>query len=404
MKLNPDLRLPEEVQIHLDAETYHFIDECLPGIKYINIHKKLNRDRYELVMKMDLNKNPSPNQKPEDKIEVICTTLAAIIQYDIDARDEGGSYRLQCFRNSGTQKDHLKSKHIDVNLEDHSASLRDQSIHPFSEDNTNQDFVAVQLEYIKMLQDQNVKNQNVLSAFCASMIESQRHIQQMVTDMMTKSVDLERIRAQQLLHEQQNTIDAEIARLKEKSKSERWNKAMAVLDKSGGAKALMDAFAKKIMAGTGLPDEPVPNPVPNPIRRPPPPQNFSKQTSTQSNPPVHVIDQEEMDRIEKELEEQTQREIDYMIENEPLRCHIKILESKLEDELKEEIKEDLGEQIYERFINLMKSENEEMAVKNLIILKENMKPDDLSRIQNFYDKLDDKQKELVMKILSFDVA
>lgn len=427
MKLIPEIKLPDDLQLNADPDVYEFIESCLSGIKYISIHKKEKRGKYEPVSKIELQDKPGINQRPVDKIDDICRIVMGIIQYDIEARDESGTYRIQIFRNTGTTKDAVKAKHVDIKLDERNIHSHDHTTDPFNDDE-NLSFNSIQLEYIKMLQDQNIKNQSIVTGIVSALTDNMKNLQGMVNDLMTRNVEIERLRAQERLLEREKDIESQLEKLRQENKTERWNKAMDLLKHSGGAKRIFDVVADKIKGkafddAVELPDEEM---IPKKQQKRQTPSTAQRQTPSQpqsprqpqrsSIPPEELAklepdyDDDEDDDVEDEeknqdkIDQEINEEIDEMIKNQPLRCRVNVLGARLTDEQREELKKVFGDFLYNIFDALLNSDSEETARQNLLTLQGSITPKDLPKLKKAKNLLDDKQKELVDEILMFDVG
>lgn len=433
MIIVPDIDLPKELEYNYDLELHKFIEECVEGIKYITIHRKLSKDRYESVAKIDFeNKTPNIKQRPPEKIEDICKVIMSIIQVDIEARDEDGIYRAQCFRNSGKPNGNIKSKHINVRIGEHNAYINDHV--SYNEEPENLNFTNLQLEHIKQLQEQNIKTMNVIFNFTAALIEDRKNMQNMVSDMMRKSEVIERLNAERYLLERETELRNKLEETKIVNNKERWDKALNMIEKTGAAKGLLDAITKKLLSGTPeLSDDIIekqkqkqPTPTRSRVQQAQSPikptvrvteidpenVEMNVQAPTSSNPQnqnnsnqVIISEDERLTEEPISLSEEEMREIDQMLENEPLRCYVNILGARLTSEQREACRTALGNEIYIILESLLMSSSEEDALKNLIVFQDLYKQGKLKldKIQTLYGILDDKQQELISKILSYKI-
>jgi hypothetical protein len=274
-----------------------------------------------------------------------------------------------------------------------------------------------------MLQDQNIKNQSIVTGIVSALTDNMKNLQGMVNDLMTRNVEIERLRAQERVMEREKEIESQLEKLKQENKTERWNKAMDLLKHSGGAKKIIDVVAEKIK-GKAF-DEAVELPDEDMI-----PKRQNKKPATQSQPKTTIIPQagpqpkqpispEELAHLEPdydddenidddenqdEVNRQINEEIDEMIKTQPLRCRVNVLNAQLTDEQKTELKNIFGNFIYGIFETLLNSDSEEAAKQNLLTLQGSITPKDLPKLKKAKNLLDDRQKALVDEILMFDVG
>lgn len=429
MQLIPDIKLPDpdEFQLNYDADFFAFLDSCLPGLKFINIQRRSKQNKFEPPIKILLQEKPSVHQRPHEKSEEICLTVMAVIQYDIESRDESGSYRVQCYRNTGTIKDSVKAKIINIDLEEQSAHINDYG--RFKDDDEPPPLVSIQAQYIQMLQDQNIKNQSLVTGLMASLMEMFKSQQGTINDLMSKSVEIKRIESSERLREQEDINEFRLAEISQKNKTERWNNSMALLKDSGAIKKLGEVGAevlqKKFLSGQPavLPDPEMPlrDPRIKNINRP----NFrGRNTVSENIPPVPTeqndqkIDRQnqkikgdelvvvndkatETDEI-IEIDEETKNEIDELVRREPLKCYISILNDQFTQEQAVNLKEILEEDLFNLFINLLTSDSEEEAKHNLLMIRGNITPNDVQKLVKAKKVFTEKQQTFIDKILMFE--
>lgn len=399
MKLIPELKLPDELALNADPDLFDFVESCLSGIKYISIHRRFKRDKYEPISKIELQEKPSINQRPPEKIEEICTAIMSIIQMDLESRDESGVYRLQIFRNTGTSKDSVKAKHLDIKLDERNIHSHDHTMDPFEHEEAPT-YNSLQLEYIKMIQDHSFKDRSIVTSIVATLQEGYKSLQNMVTELMLKNVEIEKLRAQERLIERESLIEAQLEKTKQENKTLRWNKAMSLLEESGGAKQVFTVIADKIKGkamgnAPEIPDEEM-------VQQKKPRKPSSKKPTKDDLPPPTVPKPEQVEQ--SELNQQEIDEIDEMLKTQPLRCRANVLGGNLNEEQKTEIKTILGDAIYSALEDLLISGSEDEAKQNLLNLRGTISPRDFNKLKMAKDVLTEQQQELVDQILMFDIG
>lgn len=422
MHLIPDIKLPDpdELQLNYDADFFSFLDSCLPGIKFINIQRRTKQNKFESPFKIILQERPSVHQRPHEKPDEICATVMSVIQYDIESRDESGSYRVQCFRNTGNSKDSVKAKIISIDLEEQSAHINDYG--RFKDDDEAMPLTSLQAQYIQMLQDQIIKIQSLVTSVTSSLTETVKSQQGTIQDLMSKSVEIERIRSYERLREKEETNEIDLAKIKEKNKTERWNSSMSLLNDSGAikevGKSLANVVQKKFLSGQApeLPDPELPKRDPgfnNQVR-----PNFKGKSNnqetdnegmtTKNNQKNEEKNRENDENVNQNIEnnELTQKDIEDIEEQlrtQPLKCRVDVLRSHFTNEQALELKEMIGEDLFKAFAMLLMSESEDEAKQNLLMIRGNVSPNDIQKLIKAKVKIfTEKQQGLIDEILMFD--
>ena len=105
MNFQPEIVLPENLEIDVSQEILDYIKENILELKFITIKKYIQRDEYKQIMRISF-------QEPKETSQIISETIYKILQYDNDAKDIC-HYKINVYRKTDTV-DKITTKHITV--------------------------------------------------------------------------------------------------------------------------------------------------------------------------------------------------------------------------------------------------------------------------------------------------
>lgn len=108
MILQPEIALPNKLEIGFSQEILDWITENILDLKFIVISKYIQRDKYEQVMRIDIQENSKESPL------IIYETIYKVLEYFTNIENNSYKYKLSIYRKINTNSDNVKTKYIIV--------------------------------------------------------------------------------------------------------------------------------------------------------------------------------------------------------------------------------------------------------------------------------------------------
>lgn len=378
MIISPEFDLSEDLEIPYKPDLKDWIEDNLLGLKKISISIYLKRDSYDRLGDIEFyskDEKISPTQKPKNneskeiRSNEICEIIMKIIQFDIEAKDTSGKYRIQCIRYMGpSMSDKKMSKHIEVPRLDEESEARFVT----NNENENTDLVSVLMAQNNQLHDRCIQFMGVITGTMGPMKEYMDSLLKANIELSMKNVRVHELQFQKEMWEQDKIFEREIGIKKIEAGKEKFGAFMKQLEKSKGIDTILKAgtsFLQSKLNGGAT-------------------QQVQQIIVTEPE-----ISEEEQARIEKEKFEKD-------LKNSPIKTVCGMLWNSLDAMQIGNLKRDLS--FYTDLEQLLTSNSEKEALGNLSVLKEKIAaiPDsEKMQFMKIQEYLDEEQQGIVMRII-----
>lgn len=382
------MELPSSLELCCPQEIIDWIKTKLPGLRYITLKIHLEQNKYNQFAKISLQENPSPTQAPEEKADRICETIYLILQSKVEELDNTVNFQIQTYQKT-IAGDKASTKHITVGMN----AVGERESKSYNPDQVAPTILDAQAMHIQMLQDNMEKMYTMMTGMFGSVIETNKQLQ---SELASKREDDFRIRNLEYTHrvwekEQEHTFMLEQAKLK--ASKEKWDSFGKMLNKDGALSSIMKQAANKFMGGNNPP--------------PPDPPKVSKheQKVYPSHPP-----KQEPKQSDEDIQKEEERIAEENLKNAPLHTYCSYLKASLDTEIlenpdenaKKYIEEILRDSLYKDLMDLLNSESEEEAKKNLLQFRNNIEAGDYEGLFSIQNVLSIAQKSLIQKIMDYN--
>ena len=393
MIVKPDLDLPDQLELCCPQDIIDWIGSKLKGLKYIAIKTYDERQKYNQFARINIQENPSPTSMPEEKADQICDMIYRVLQYKADELDASTNFLIQTY-NKSLAGDKASNKHVTVSTN----AGGDKESKPYSPDNVDGNLLDSQMTYIKMLQDNAANLLAMMTNVFQPVLESNKQLQ---AELAANRQENYQIRNLEYTHkvwekEQEQQYLLEQARLK--ASKDKWDSALKTINKNGAFDKIMLQAADKFL-GSGNSQPALEQPK-QPIRREPP-----------QSQPVYAPPAEPSKKSEQEILEENRKIAAEAMRTSPLYTLCSYLKDSLDNEIienpednaKKYIEETLRSSLYKDLMDLLNSENEEDAKKNLLQLRNTFDAAlDFEGLMEVRNRLDETQKNIIEKILNYN--
>lgn len=390
----PEITLPNNLEISYPQEVLDWIKENTAGMKYIAIKKILDRGEFKQLMRITLQDNPTHAQKPEENPALICETIYKVIQYDIEGEDSEGNYRIVIYRKMQVGNDKPVTKHVSVNT----GTSGDKESNIFNPDKRDTgDLLDKAMTYIGQLHDTLAGMNNFAAQIIGPVIDMNTRLQATIVEQSGQQV---RIKEIEMLNERERENE-KIRLLLEKDRiaasARKWETAMKTMNKNGALDKIMGQVVNKFLGDGQNQTE---------IKIPPPrkPKPVAMQMTTAPQEKVE-------DKNEEEMKKQVEKQIEEDMRIRPLYTSCNCLklglnqdeEENPDSSIKEYMKETLSQETFENLMEVLNSENEEDAKSNLIALQENINdnPEEIPKLILVKNRFSEGQQKIIMNILNY---
>lgn len=392
IKIEPDVELDELTYSYCPGLLEH-CDLNFAGIKYVNIKKLLERDRYEQCFKILIQEKPSPLQRPVDVTpKTLADRIMQIFQYLVEETDSSGKYKVEINKATGKSEQSIKSKHFMV-----SAPGTDNEVKDFVPSEMNQDLLGNQAHYTMMLHDHLLKMATALTAIVPSLMRqielhrdsADKYSQAMVAMARDEKIYDLHIKTQQMEHQQ--------AMIKQDVISKRNAQLIKILQDSGAVAKVSEALIKRVASATIIPSQedqmegvkvqkarhatasqssPITKPYPQPAGHNPIPIESNQHSPSFSDSPNEITETVDFLEPTKEEMDALRAEHDDVMSKAPLWTYCSGLKITLQNNSEQQLylKENLNDQVYIKLMNLLNSDSEDDAIQNLISLRDFVLP------------------------------
>lgn len=396
--VKPDLDLPPKLELSYSNDIVDWVRKCLPGIRYITIKKIIARNRFEQFARIDVQESPNVGQIPQEKSDVICEMIYRVLQYKQEEVDDTVNFLVQIYSRTAAG-DKPSGKHITIGTD---VSTGDRETKQYDPESIAPNILDAQMTYIQMIQDNAANLYAMMTGMVQPIIESNKALQ---AELNAKRADDYQLRNLEYVYanrneERQAALVVEQAKIK--ASKEKWDSFSKMINKDGAFSKLMLQAANKFMGdGSSVQAEPPKKVQPsqmNQMRKDP----FNQPVSKPSEPPK-MTEEEEL-ALQKQA-------IDESMKTNPLYTCCSYLKDTLdteaienpEENAKKYIEETIRDSLYKDLIDLLNSESEEDAKKNLLQFRNNLDmPNDYPSLASIQNVLSDTQKQLIEKIMSYD--
>jgi hypothetical protein len=377
MHVSPEFDLTEELEIPYKPDLKDWIEDNLLGLKKICISIMQRRDKYDRLGDIEFYEKEekiSPTQKPKNegreiKANEICEVIMKIIQFDIEAKDTEGKYRIQCIRYMGpSMSDKKMSKHIEV------PRINDEAEAGFTtiSENDDTDLKTYLITQNQQLHDRCIQFMGLATGMMAPMQGYMEQLLKTNNELATKNVEIHKLQFQKDMWEQDKIFEKEIGLKKIEAGKEKFGALMKQIEKSG-------AINKIVSAGTAFLQSKM--------------NGQQQQGMPQQVQQEPEISEEELARIEKEKFEQE-------LKTSPVKTVCNYLWESLDAMQRGNLKRDLN--FYSDLEQLLTSSTEKEALGNLSVLKEKfstLTDGDKAGMMKVAEYLDEEQQGMVMRII-----
>lgn len=393
MIFQPDINLDRSLEISYPQEVLDWVKENTPGLKYIAIKKYNKRDDYTQIMRINLQDNPSPSQKPEESPTTICETIYKVLQYHRDGEDAPCRYKLTIYKKTNAGVEKPVTKHVNIGS-DLNGDIESTMFDPGRAENIT--LVDKLMEHIDRLQDSVTGLNNMTAQIIQPVISMNKELMLTNTQLSSNMVRMKEIEVIQEREREAEKIRLLIEQQKIAANKEKFNTAMKTMNKNGALDKLMAQIAGKFLGDNSNQAEIKPPSSPKKPRQIPSPQEVK-------SPPR--IEEEEMKReIEKQIQEQMRVAPLYTLCN-GLKVSLNQDEEENPDSsIKEYIKDTINEELYNDLNELLNSENEEDAKTNLVNLRDtlNDNTEEYPKLLMIKSRLTEAQQNIITKILNYE--
>lgn len=359
LKLEPEIDLPNELELSCPEEVYSWLEKNRAGMRYIVIEQYLGRNKYNRISKIFVQDNPSMNERPRESVEDIIKIIYLILQYQLEERDESGKYKIAIYKTSNRGPNKVVSKHVEVgtNYTDVDSSTT------FDPDKVDTDIVSTLMNYIQSLHDQIIGLNSVTVNVIKPLADQNKEMTDIVRQFAFGQVEIARMQLQSEALKEATEHEAQLEAMRIKSNEKKRQEFFLTLKQTGALDGLLSILNNKL--------------------------NGTREVPKKKSP----------------TKEEVEKEIKNQMEKEPLRMMVNTLGNSLEQgDTRDKIKEILKEETFDNFMKLLDSNSEELAIENLKSLIGNIDSDDLEGLNKINEEvLNNQQRQLVNHILSFDM-
>ncbi len=389
LTVKPELDLPKTLELCCPQDIIEWVKNKLSGIRYISIKLHTGRQKYDQFAKIEIQENPAVKQIPEEKSDEICELIYRILQCKIEELDDTANFFIQIYNRTAVG-DKASGRHITVE----NKSDGDRESKSYNPETIAPNLLDAQMTYVQMLQD-NVANMLAMwGEVMKPIIDTNQSLQAELAAKRQDDYNLRNLELTWQLRKEEREAEIEMERIRAKASKDKLDSAFKALNKDGALGKIISQAGNKFLGGG---DNQAP---PQEIRKIP-----QRKESVQQVPVIikPVISPEEEQKQAAEL-------IRKEMENNPLYTYCSLLKSSLnidtienpEDSIKMYMEETLRDSLHKDLMDLINSENENEAKKNLVNLTSNTEPSDYEGLMNIRNRLDDTQRSIIDNILNYN--
>jgi hypothetical protein len=393
--VQPELDLPKNLEVCYSNDILDWVRKSLPGMRYITLKKVLaGRGRYEQFARINVQESPNPGQVPVEKSDVICDLIYRVLQYKQEEVDDTVNFLVQIYSRTATG-DKPSGKHITIGTD---TSTGDRETKQYDPETVAPNVLDAQMEYIKMLQDNTGNLYAQIAGMIQPIIESNKTLQAELAAKRNDDYNLKNLEYVYAVRNEERQAALVLEQAKIKANKDKWDGALKMINKNGAFDKLMLQAANKLMGDGSAPVVEPPKKVTqvNQVRKNP------LQSVPKAPAPPKISEEEEL--------AMQQKVIDESLRTNPLYTYCSYLRDTLETEARENpeenakkyIEETMRESLYKDLIDLLNSESEEDAKKNLLQFRNNIDPNDYSDLASIQNVLSETQKTVIGNIMSYD--
>jgi hypothetical protein len=395
LTVHPELDLPKNLEVCYSNDILDWVRKSLPGMRYITLKKVISRGKYEQFARINVQETPNPGQLPQEKSDVICDLIYRVLQYKQEEVDDTVDFLVQIYSRT-TTGDKPTGKHITIGTN----GTGDIETKQYDPETVAPNVLDAQMQYIQMLQDNTGNLYAQIAGMIQPIIESNKTLQAELAAKRADDYQLKNLEYVYAFRNEERQAALAIEQAKIKASKDKWDSFSKMLNKNGALDKLMLQAANKFM-GDGSNNVQVEPPRKvtqvNQMRKDP----FRQPTPKPPEPPK-MSEEEELAIQQKVMEDS--------IKTIPLYTYCSYLKDTLETEARENpeenakkyIEETIRDSLYKDLIELLNSESEEDAKKNLLQFRNNIDPNDYSDLASIQNVLNETQKTVIGNIMSYN--
>ena len=394
LTVHPELDLPKTLEVCYSNEILDWVRKSLPGMRYITLKKVISRGKYEQFARINVQETPNPGQVPQEKSDVICDFIYRVLQYKQEEVDDNVDFLVQIYSRTATG-DKPNGKHITIGNNE----TGDRESKQYDPESVAPNILDAQAQHIQMLQDNAASLYAMLTGIVQPILDSNKTLQAELAAKRADDYQLKNLEYVYAFRNEERQAALMIEQAKIKASKDKWDSFSKMLNKNGALDKLMLQAANKFMGdGSNVQVEP-PKKVQqmNQMRKDP-----FKQPVPKPPEPPKMTEEEEL-AIQKQVVEESMK-------TNPLYTCCSFLRDTLDTEARENpeenakkyIEETMRDSLYKDLIDLLNSESEEDAKKNLLQFRNNIDPNDYSDLASIQNVLSETQKTVIGNIMSYD--
>lgn len=256
----PNFDLPEYGPQY-DEDLHGLLEEHYLGLTKLVISKKVRRGQYDLIGTIACQdpKRASKTTKPVAPTDEIAEYCMMMMQYDVNATDDPGQYRVTIIGPPGKGRWQL-AKHVDLSEGDGMA----RGITPVSDGELNEQMS----QYIGELHSQVIGMMELLQHSHKTLAAENKEMMKIVSDSLRKNGEIEMTRLKHELEMRMHDDDVKARDAEAETSMMKWRELLNVAKETGAPEAIVKAIMKKIN-NMGDKGDSAPPPPPPPPPAPP---------------------------------------------------------------------------------------------------------------------------------------